>query len=120
VARHLPKSKMLLNGVDVSEGPIFTVSEVAKIFFARTSHWVRWKDKEGAFVFEGEYVGGFRTTVKKGKEGARRYTLADVENMTHALAANDGINGHQMMHSLVVVKAIAEVWGFLEPEEFFS
>lgn len=111
---------MLLDGVDVDDGPIFTVSEVAKIFFARTSHWVRWKDKDGAFVLDGEYVGGFRTEVKKGKEGARRYTLAHVEKMTHALAASDGINGHQMMHSLVAVKAIAEVYGFLEPEDFFS
>ena len=116
----LPKGRLLLDGVDVSNGPIFTVSEVAKIFFARTSHWVRWKDNTGAFVLQGEYVGGFRTKALKGKEGARRYTLADVEKMTHALAANDGINGHQMMHSLVAVKAIAEVHGFLEPEDFFS
>ncbi len=116
----LPKGQFLLDGVDASNGPIFTVSEVAKIFFARTSHWVRWKDNEGAFVFEGEYVGGFRTKALKGKEGARRYTLADVEKMTHSLAAKDGINGHQMMHALVAVKAIAEVYGLLEPEEFFS
>lgn len=105
----LPKAERIFEGVDASQGPIFSVSEVSKIFFDRSPHWIRLRDREGAFQLNGEYVGGYRTG-EAGTTGARRYTLADVEAMTYALAAAERISGTQHLNALRVVWSIAEVY----------
>lgn len=104
----LDSEKFMLEGIDVSEGPQFTVSEVAKVFFGRSSHWVRWLEGQGGFVLDGEVVGTARTA-----KGARVYDLSDIEKMTHALAQQGKINGAQAANALLIVQTIARVWQFL-------
>lgn len=105
----LPSDHFILEGLDVSREPVFTVSEVAKVFFGRSPHWVRWRERKGFFILDGEEVGTHRTD-----EGARRYTLADVEKMAHALAQKEAINGAQLANALLMVRTCAKVWGYLD------
>lgn len=37
--------KLMLEGIDTSAGPIFSVSELSRFFFARSPHWVRWLEQ---------------------------------------------------------------------------
>jgi hypothetical protein len=104
----LPTDKFILEGIDVAREPVFTVSEVAKVFFARSPHWVRWRERKGFFVLDGEDVSGQRTD-----DGARRYNLADIEKMAHALASKGAINGAQLTNALLLVQIEARVWGYL-------
>lgn len=107
----LDDKRYLLEGIDVSDpekAPHFTVSEVARVFFGRTSHWIRWQEGLGNFSLDGTEVGTDRTP-----SGARTYTLADVELMAHALATNGAISGRQLNDALLVVSTNARIWGFI-------
>lgn len=106
----LDADKFMLDGIDVTEAPVFTVSEVAKIFFGRTGYWIRWLEtnKPESFLLDGVRVANSRTP-----KGSRIYTLGDVEQMTHAFAAGGHINGAQAANSLLVVQTIARIHGFL-------
>lgn len=50
----LDPDRFILEGIDTSEGPYFTVSQVGKIFFARSSYWVRWIEEEHKNVLDGD------------------------------------------------------------------
>jgi hypothetical protein len=84
------------------------VSEVAKDFFGRSSHWVRWLETQNAFVLDDVPLEMSRTA-----KGARVYTLGDVERMTHALAQQGKINGAQAANALHVVQTVSRIWGYL-------
>jgi hypothetical protein len=103
--------KSIVAGFDVSEAPRYTVKEVAKFFFGKSSHWVRWKEKEGDLNVNGKQVADHRTD-----GGARYYTLADVEKMAHALCRNGAIDAHHLKYALRLVRIEAQVWGYLPPE----
>jgi hypothetical protein len=79
------------------------------VFFGRSAHWMRWRERNGFFILDGEDVSGHRTT-----QGARRYTLADVEKIAHALAEKDAINGAQLMNALLMVQTNARIWGYIQ------
>src|SRR5690606_10586022 len=66
----IPADRMLLHGIDTSAGPIFTVSEVAKIFFCRSSHWLRLQEYKGLYL-DGQKV----EPARAGKTEVRQYTL---------------------------------------------
>ena len=104
----LPADHLILDGIDTSREPRFSVSEVAKFFFKRNSHWVRWAERKGIFVFEGEDVGTGRT-----ESGSRVYALADIEKMAHALAAKDLITQAQLSFILHLVYFEAKLWGYV-------
>lgn len=108
----LPADRFILEGIDTSREPHFTVSEVAKFFFGMSAHWVRWRERKGDFFLDGEAVGSHRTP-----EGARYYTLSDVEKMAHALAEKDNLSVDQLTNALLLVQAEARVWGYLGGEE---
>lgn len=101
--------KMMLDGIDTSKGPLFSVSEMAQFFFARSSHWVRWLETEGRLVLDGEPLIPLRT-----KSNARKYDLAMVEKIAHALASNGTIKVVQLRQALRLVKIQAEMNHFLE------
>jgi hypothetical protein len=42
--------KFMFESIDTSEKPVFTVSEAAKFFFARTAHWMRWRERNLFFL----------------------------------------------------------------------
>ena len=104
----LDSEKFMLEGIDVSAGPTFKVSDIAKIFFGRSSHWVRWLEAKNALVLDGQEVGTRRTA-----KGARVYTLADIEKIVHALAQQGKINGAQAANALHVVQTVSRIHGFL-------
>lgn len=104
----LDPTKFILEGIDVSREPIFTVGEVAKVFFGRSAHWIRWRERKGYFDLDGEPVGDTRTS-----EGARRYNLADIEKMAHALASKGAITGSQLRNALMLVQTEARVYGYI-------
>ena len=108
VDQRLPTDHLILEGIDVDKQPVYTVSEVAKVFFGKSPHWIRWREKNDFFVLDGEQVGGSRTP-----EGARRYTLSDIEKMAHALAGREAINGAQLTNALMMVQTSARIWGYL-------
>lgn len=92
------------------KGPIFTVSEMAKFFFGRTNHWIRWKESSGSMVDgSGKPVGKRRDP----KMGNRIYTLGDIEQIAHALAANGSITGTQLRHTLRILKSQGEMYEIL-------
>lgn len=104
----IPDDRLIYEGVDVSEGPTFTISEIAKFFFGRSAHWVRWRERTGAFTYEGKPVGIHRTP-----KGARMYDLADVEKMAHALAGEHHISAEELLNILKLVLIEGKVWGVL-------
>jgi hypothetical protein len=106
----IPARRSIFKGLDVSEKPRFNVTEVAKFFFGRSSHWVRWKEKEGDLSLNGKLVADHRND-----GGARYYTLSDVEQMAHALCRNGAIDSFQLQHVLRLVYTEAQVWGYLPP-----
>ncbi len=111
-AKPKPKPKQrqrrILHGIDVSKKPLYTVSEVAKFFFARSAHWIRWREKEGDLKLNGKQVGNGRT-----EGNARVYTLVDVENMAHALMRNNAIDLDQLDYALALVEAEARLYDYL-------
>ena len=98
----------LLASVDTSKEPLYAVGEVAKFFFGRTAHWVRWVEREGKLVLDGVPVAKDRTG-----SGSRKYTLTDVELMSHALAQNGAISGAQLRRALALVAVEAEIYDYL-------
>lgn len=92
--------------------PTFSVQEVAKAFFGRSSHWIRWREREGALTLaDGSVIGG-RT-----KTGSRYYTLADVERIAHALYQRDHIDQAQLILALTNARNVALMTGILGREE---
>jgi hypothetical protein len=94
-------------GIDVSDGPRFNVTEIAKIFFARSPHWIRLLEREGKFKLDGKRVG-----TKRERNGARYYNLDDVENIAYALAKQGLIDGNQLEVALMTAWAMAQMWGY--------
>lgn len=50
----LDPDQFMLANIDTSEKPHYTVSELAKFFFGRSPHWIRWREREGYFVLDGD------------------------------------------------------------------
>lgn len=104
----LDSEQLMLEKVDTSKGPTYSVSEMARFFFARTAHWIRWLENREDFVFDGEQIKEARTAA-----GARRYDLATIEKIAHFLAVVERINGAQLKRTLSLVKIQAEMHGYL-------
>lgn len=100
-------SQFILAGVDTSGGPQFSVGEVGRFFFARTSHWMRWVERGNKLVLDGTAVAQQRSDA-----GSRKYTLTDVEQAAHALATNRTISGAQLRLALALVAIQAELYGY--------
>lgn len=100
----IPADRLMFEGIDPDGSPQFRVSEVARVFFARSSHWVRYCENENFFTLDGEVVATRRTP-----EGARTYNLLDIEKMAHALAQNDRIDGETLHRVLSIIRLVGEV-----------
>lgn len=98
--------------------PNFSVSEVAKVFFAQDPDWLRWRLKKskgnphGFFVLDGKPIPERRTD-NGTKDGFRYYTLSDIEKMAHALAQNGGISGARLMHIMGIIKNMLKLYGHI-------
>lgn len=117
-----PENRMYFEDIDTSvipdrfdpdgnplPGPKFSVSEVAKVFFGRTPHWIRWLENQGRTTLEGRPVATART-----EHGSRQYTLGDIELLAHALNENDAIDMAQLVLAVNTARNIALAWGVLK------
>lgn len=131
---------MMFSELDTSTKPIFTISEMAQFFFARTKHWVRWLESQGRMAQIKDPEKACRTcksdrtvpspgpakallpcpkcTIPVGTrrtEGmnGRAYTLGDIEEIAHALATNATISGTQLRHTLKILRVQGEMHGYL-------
>jgi hypothetical protein len=111
---HLDPDHLMFEDIEVGE-PWFSVGEVGKFFFARTPHWVRWREEKGFFTLDGRDVATTRTDLDvTGKPGHRRYNLADIEKMAHALAEKGAMSSAQLRRTLRLVEMEARLWDYLE------
>lgn len=109
VDSRLPTDRLLFEDIDTeTDGPKFTISEVAKLFFARSPHWVRWQERKGNLTLDGNIVGQHRSDA-----GSRFYTLADVEQMAHALATRKAIGGDQLNNAMLIAQSVARLYHLL-------
>lgn len=106
--QNIDTDSMMLEKVDTSKGPLFSVSEMAGFFFARSPYWVRWLESQDRMVLDGEPLEPLRTEAK-----ARKYDLALVEKIAHALASNGTIKASQLRQALRLVKIQAEMHEYL-------
>lgn len=107
--KDLDPDHLMLEGVETPE-PLYSVSEMAMFFFARSSHWVRWLENEGRLVLDGEPLTPVRTA-----SNARKYDLALVEKIAHALASNGTITGDRLRQALLLVRIQAEMHRYIGP-----
>lgn len=105
----LDPEHFIMEGVDAPT-PIFTVSEVTKMFFGKSGSWLRSLDKGGKFVLNGESVGTRRAAKEHGFR--REYNLVDIEHVAHALAQGNIIGADQLRKTLHVVRAVARLHGY--------
>jgi hypothetical protein len=106
----LDPDKLIFEGVDTTKGPEFSVGEVAKYFFARSPSWLRQHEIKGHFFVHGEPDFTPRRRVAR---NARFFYLEDIERIAHALAFNNVITGARLRTILILLKAEAQIWGFL-------
>jgi hypothetical protein len=81
----------------------FNVSEVGKVFFGRSAHWVRWVEREKWTSIGGHAIG------HRAPGNARTYTLADVEQMARLLWVNERINDAQLARTLMIVRLLVQL-----------
>lgn len=91
-------------------GPVFSVSETAKVFFARSPYWLRWLERDG-YLSDDE-----GNLMVRREKGTRVYGLADIENITHLMFARNKISGIQLMMTMRVLTGIAGVWDLMEDD----
>lgn len=104
--RRIDPDNLIMDGIDDTEYPLYSVGEMAKVFFGMSTHWVRWMDKDPIMYGE-ERVGDRR------RNGARVYSLSDVEKMAHAWAQAGRIKTPKLRAALETVKAQARVNEFM-------
>jgi hypothetical protein len=88
--------------------PTFTVTEVAKFFFARSSAWLRNNERKATLddVPLTEYLG-------RGVGERREYTLYDIERVAHGLAQCGLISGERLRLALRLLQLEAHCWRYL-------
>ena len=107
-AEGLPSDRMLFDGVKPTKVvndkivPLFSTGETAKVFFAQTPYWLRWREREGDTVLDGKKV-----KPKRSDSNIRQFNLADIEKLAHALRQNNALTTEQFIHALRVVQSVA-------------
>jgi len=115
---HLDTEHLMLDGIDTDpDGDPknrFTVSDMARTFFNRSNHWIRWIESQGQMFYTDPKTRKKREVgQRRNEKQARYYTLADIEEVAHALAQNGRISGTQLRQTLTLVRVSAEMRGFL-------
>ena len=100
--------------------PFFSVHEVAKIFFAMSSSWLRLKlnpepgRPHGSFLDVHGKPMVFRRRDPEKSDSARVFTLADVEQMAHSLNELGDIDSARLAQVLRIVHAVADLFGLFD------
>lgn len=89
--------------------PGYTLSEVARFFFARSASWLRHHVWRGHLVLDGEPV----AVPRDRSNDYLRWRLYDVEITAHALAQNGYLQLDQLSRTIGLVKLLAQNYGYL-------
>jgi hypothetical protein len=88
--------------------PTFTVTEVAKFFFARSSAWMRNNERKASLDDQSlvEFLG-------RGVGERREYTLYDIERIAHSFAQSGFISGERLRLALRLLQLEAHCWRYV-------
>jgi hypothetical protein len=95
------------------ELPYFSMREVASIFFARKHRWLYEQIQAGNHKHP-----DYRYDVARSKGNHRRFSLHNVEVISHALFMRGIISLNQFSNSIVIIKAIASNYGLMKGNEW--
>lgn len=89
--------------------PTFRIGEVARIFFARSSDWLRLMGQQQSddSVLD----------VKRTESGSRIYTLVDVEKIAHTLLEAERISMRQFVGAISIIRWMAYSYGILSDQD---
>ncbi len=96
-------TKPIFTDIDTTVGPRFSTAEVAKFFFGRSPHWMRWRERSGMFTLDGESIQPERSS------NIRSYTLSDIERLCHALAQHGAIDALQLRLALRLLHTLGRI-----------
>jgi hypothetical protein len=82
--------------------PIFTINEVAFVFFGRSKLWLLRQVWDGNHFLDGKLI-----EIPRSPHGKYLLQLAHVERLAHALFSRGNIDLIKFENSLLIVKAIA-------------
>lgn len=123
----------LFEGIDTSAEPTFTVSEVSKFFFRRTSHWLRlqenlcvkcrnpWRTADPNVCPEDGQehdlglirINGIKMSPPRNEGNHRYYTLTDVENTARGLYEQNVIDHNQLSFALAIARLQGRLWDYI-------
>lgn len=98
--------------VEADGAPVYKVSDVARWFLGKTSHWLRWAERRGFLTDPdtNEIVGGRSAP----PNNARFYNLRDVERLVRVLAFHGAISENHSLLGLECVRIQAELHAMFE------
>lgn len=102
--------------VEAKGAPTYKVSDVARWFLGKSSHWLRWAERRGFLTDPdtGEVVGA-----RDDQRKSRSYNLREAERLVRVLAHHGAISDHHALLGLECVRIQAELHGMFEdPYEF--
>lgn len=107
---HMPPGRLYWTSPEMDR-PTFHTAEVARVFFGRSSKWMK-RALSAQFSVSAE-DGDVRPV--KGSNGYYIWRLYDIERMAHALAANrlPGMTGQRLELVITVVHAVARMQGLV-------
>lgn len=104
----LDPEKMIFDGIDTSEYPLYSVGEMAKVFFARSASWARSHENAGHFDLDDKFIPRRRIA-----KNARYYSLSEIEQIAHGLAANQIISGARLRLVLTMIRSQGQLWDYI-------
>lgn len=92
--------RLMFQSITHDSGLSFTTSEVAKIFFARSTSWMQVHEESGNFRSP---QGGWVVDPARTPSGRRLWGLDDIERLAHALAQNGVIKAAKLVAVLKII-----------------
>jgi hypothetical protein len=103
----LDLNKLIFQGVDTTQCPLFSLNETASFFFAKKKLWLANHDRDKHLVFDGKMITGGR------ENNMRFYNLSEIEKIAHGLAANQYIPGERLRITLQLLRWQGRLWMLL-------
>jgi hypothetical protein len=108
----LDPDRLMLDRIDTSGGPLFSVMEACKAFGFQSVHWLRLQETSGYLTYNGKPI-----EVHRSGHNARQFTLSDMEIVAHGLVQNHRISGEHAVLILKTINLMAKMYGFLPADD---
>jgi hypothetical protein len=97
---------------EIARGPVptYTREQLARTFYARTGRWLSGQLQTLSIV--DAQLGHVRSMAMRQGMRSRRYSLRNVEVLTHLLLAAHAIDGRRASAAITIVKATAVLHGW--------